>query len=115
MAWKDDPRFSKIPREVLADKKLTHADIRVYGGLTSEIRKQGVNIVSWHYHELAEACCVSLRQVSLSLPRLARCGHISRSIDEIAGRPTFWLKSEVFQPKEARLFSIPKSAKNNLA
>lgn len=104
--------FSALPHEVLTDKRLTPADKVTYAGMASEIRRQGVNIVSWQGTELAALVHLGRRSVFRSLKRLAVCGHISTAVDKVNGRPTYWLKSEVFAPK-SKLFSMPRNKKKN--
>ncbi len=105
--------FATIPNEVLSDKNLEATDVRVFGAMASSIRKQGVNIVSWHNTELAEIAITSERQVYRSLKALAKEGHISRALYRLNGRPTYLLRSEVFKERQPRLVSMPKRAKKS--
>jgi len=100
--------FSALPHEVLADKRLTPADKVTYAAMASEIRRQGVNIVSWQGTELAALSHLGRRSIVRSIKRLAVCGHISTAVDKVNGRPTYWLKSDVFLPK-SKLFSMPRT------
>jgi hypothetical protein len=99
--------FSALPHEVLTDKRLTPADKVTYAAMASEIRRQGVNIVSWQNTELADLAHLERRSIGKSIKRLSVCGHISTAIDKVNGRPTYWLKSDVFLPK-TKLLSMPK-------
>ena len=101
-------RFAIVPHEVLTDSRLSLADRIVYAGLSSEITRQGVNIVSWRNVEISTLVHVSAKQVSRSLKRLAKCGHISRAISKINARPTFVLHSTAFQEPRKKLISMPK-------
>lgn len=103
-------RFAIVPHEVLTDSRLSLADRIVFAGLSSEIRRQGVNIVSWRNTELAELLHVSTRQIARSLRQLAKCGHLSRALNKINARPTFNLHSAAFQEPRKKLVSMPKIA-----
>lgn len=101
--------FSALPHEVLIDKRLTPADKVTYAAMASEVRRMGVNIVTWQGTELAALCHLGRRSIVRSIKRLAVCGHISTAVDKVNGRPTYWLKSEVFAPKNI-LLSMPRKA-----
>jgi hypothetical protein len=80
--------------------------------MASEIRRQGVSIVSWQGTELAELCHLDRKKIGLAIKRLAACGHISTAVAKVNGRPTYWLKSDVFAPK-TKLLSMPRRSKTN--
>ncbi len=86
------------------------AELMRLWGAEDEIRRQGVNIVSWRNVELAELVHVSTKQIARSLRQLAKCGHLSRALKKIHARPTFILHSPAFQEARKKLVSMPKIA-----
>lgn len=101
-------RFARLPLEVLKDRELTPADIVVYAALALEVRKENSNVVARFMREIAATTNLSLRQVFRSIQKLSLQRHISTAVARLNHRSTFVLLSPVFQPKQAKVLSMPK-------
>ena len=93
--------FGRVPKSILRDTRLSHADVRVYGALASWAIGSGA-VVKRGVRTIAEESAVSLRMVPGCLKALEAAGHLKRYPGENGMRAYYVLTSPIFRPKADR-------------